>query len=455
MRTLIRLGLLLVFALPVFAQDPVVADPRHFRVEFEDQTVRVLRFTLAPGESAPMHEQLPRITVIVRGGRTRVTEADGSVREQDNAAGEVRHTGYSQHALSNVGSTIFEAVSTEFKQPGFAYASPPKPTAPTTTVKTETPAAPPPVMAESRAKPTPQPELPAPPPPEPTLNLEIAPIVSAPIPGMKKIAVNGTELAYVERGHGDAIVLVHGEIGDLRSWSRQVNALSERYHVIAISRRCHFPNRCTGKEDDYTYEQHADDIAALISALNLGRAHVVGHSYGAGVAFLLATRHPEAVRSVVLMEPQFDSLLPEPYSTGSRYSRREILGIARKAILKRHDVDSALRTYVDWARSFGGWDEMPSAQKERLRENGNSLAAYSAHPDPPDLKCEEGSKINLPVLIARGELSTPNDIAISERLIGCIPGAERLVVPRGNHNMQTVNPAFFNEKVMDFVSRHK
>jgi pimeloyl-ACP methyl ester carboxylesterase/quercetin dioxygenase-like cupin family protein len=443
-------ALLLAASLPARAQDPVATDPDHFRVEYEDEQVRVLRFTLPPGESAPLHEHLPRITVIIRGGRTRVTEADGSVREQENVAGEVRHPGYARHAVANIGSTVYEAVSTEFKQPGFAYASRPQPAPPApaaAAAETPRPAAP--------SRPAPQPELPAAAAnAEPPLELEAKPVVSVPIPGMKKAAIHGAELAYVERGSGDPVVLVHGEIADLRSWSRQVNVLSERFHVIAVSRRCHYPNRCTGKEDDYTYEQHADDIAALMRTLHLSRAHVIGHSYGAGVVALLAMRHPEAVRSVVLMEPPFDSLLTEPYATGARYSRREILSIARKAILKRHDVDSALRTFVDWARSSGPWDEMPAAEKERRRENGHSLAAYGGHPDPPALLCEEAGRITAPALVVRGELSTPNDITISERLIGCLPAAERLVVPGANHNMHTIAPGAFNQKVIEFLARH-
>ncbi len=55
----------------------------------------------------------------------------------------------------------------------------------------------------------------------------------------------------------------------------------------------------------------AEDLAKLIATLGLPRAHIVGHSYGAYVALLLATRHPELVRSVVLSEAPVMRWLPE------------------------------------------------------------------------------------------------------------------------------------------------
>jgi non-heme chloroperoxidase len=275
-----------------------------------------------------------------------------------------------------------------------------------------------------------------------------------PVRGTKTVKVGDYELAYVERGKGESVVLIHGALADLRSWSSQFNPFSDRYHVIAYSRRCHYPNKCTGKEEDYTYGQHADDLAALVKSMNLGRVHIVGHAYGGAVAAVFAMKYPELTRSLVIMEPPLDDLLPGRFGEAARYSRREILGIARRAILKGRDIDSAVRTYVEWNRGTGSWDDMPPAEKERRRQNGYSLAAFGAHPDPPVFRCEEGGKLKAPVLVARGELSTPNDITVTERLIGCTPGAERLSVPRSSHNMHRDNPDAFNKAVLEFLAKH-
>src|SRR5438477_7990283 len=104
-------------------------------------------------------------------------------------------------------------------------------------------------MAPSPSSPPPSPqtqppverpvEQPQPSAPEPTsLNVE----------GAKMLFVNGTELAYIERGQGPPVILVHDTLGDYRSWAPQLMALSRNYHVIAYSRRYHYPNHSNGKE---------------------------------------------------------------------------------------------------------------------------------------------------------------------------------------------------------------
>ncbi len=464
------LPILTLLAGAALAQDPLAVDPAHYRLEYEDENVRVVRVILAPGEVSPLHAHADRISVVVRSAKLRLVDQDGTAREVELPTGATNALPSVRHTVTNIGTTTFEEVATEFKHPGMLTKL-----APATPVRTKAAEVaktqPSPAATTPEPKQVPQPSEPvrtapiskAPEPIQPAVqasdapvNLEadIAPVVVQPIRGTKSVKVGDYEMAYVERGKGEPLILVHDALADLRSWSSQFNPLSDRYRVIAYSRRCHYPNKCTGKEEDYTYEQHADDLAALVKSLNLGKVHVVGHAYGGAVAAVFAMKYPEMARSLVIMEPPLDNLLPGRFGEAARYSRREILGIARKSILRRRDIDSAIRTYIEWNRGTGSWDDMPAAEKERRRQNAYSLAAYGEHPDSPVFKCEDGGKLKMPVLIARGELSTPNDITITERLIGCIPGAERLAVPRSSHNMHRENADAFNKAVLDFLVEH-
>ena len=58
----------------------------------------------------------------------------------------------------------------------------------------------------------------------------------------KQITVNGTALTYVEAGNGPPVVLVHGALGDYRTWTGEMDAFATKYHVIACSLRHHYPN---------------------------------------------------------------------------------------------------------------------------------------------------------------------------------------------------------------------
>jgi len=97
---------------------------------------------------------------------------------------------------------------------------------------------------------------------------------SWPIPSeIRWEVVNGYPMAYRDAGSGTPIVLVHGSINDYRAWNAQFNVFSETHRVIAVSLRHFYPERWDGVGADFSIEQHAQDVAALIKKLNLGKVH--------------------------------------------------------------------------------------------------------------------------------------------------------------------------------------
>jgi pimeloyl-ACP methyl ester carboxylesterase len=119
----------------------------------------------------------------------------------------------------------------------------------------------------------------------------------------KTVRVNGVELHYLDQGKGVPVVFVHGGLEDFRAWEPQMATFSGRYRTIAHSRRHNYPNSRVTPGPDYSASVDAADLAAFIKSLGLAPAHVVGVSYGAYGALLLAERHPALVRSLVLSEP--------------------------------------------------------------------------------------------------------------------------------------------------------
>src|SRR5215813_6775072 len=125
----------------------------------------------------------------------------------------------------------------------------------------------------------------------------------------KEVPVNGLTLHYIERGQGTPVVLVHGTLGDYRTWDGQLEAFSNGYQLISYSRRYHYPNEWPKDATDFSVTIHASDLAAFIKALNLPPVHLIGHSYGAFITFLVARDHPEVIRSLTLGEPPIMPLL--------------------------------------------------------------------------------------------------------------------------------------------------
>ncbi len=132
---------------------------------------------------------------------------------------------------------------------------------------------------------------------------------------VKVVRVGNVELHYVERGNGVPVIFVHGSVDDYRSFESQLEPLSQRYRVISYSRRYNFPNATSIPSGSHSALVEAADLAILLQALGAYPAHVVGHSYGAYTALILAMNHPELVRSLVLAEP--------PLLRGCRASRAD------------------------------------------------------------------------------------------------------------------------------------
>ena len=113
------------------------------------------------------------------------------------------------------------------------------------------------------------------------------------------INANGTELWVERRGEGPDVLLIAGLGDPAEAWQPQLDGLADRYRLTA------FDNRGAGRtpppEGRLSGDTMADDAAALLRALEIPSAHVAGFSMGSAIAQEVALRHPERVRSLVLV----------------------------------------------------------------------------------------------------------------------------------------------------------
>jgi 3-oxoadipate enol-lactonase len=146
---------------------------------------------------------------------------------------------------------------------------------------------------------------------------------------MPKVALPGTELNYERAGEGEPLLLIQGMSANLLTWGRPFSSLLEQsFEVIS------FDNRGMGlsspAEEAFSIAEMAADTAALLEALEIERAHVLGISMGGMIAQELALAHPERVRSLTigcsycggpgsqLMDPADFQKLAEAMSSGDR-----------------------------------------------------------------------------------------------------------------------------------------
>jgi pimeloyl-ACP methyl ester carboxylesterase len=129
------------------------------------------------------------------------------------------------------------------------------------------------------------------------------------------VSVNGLEMYYEIHGAGRPLVVLHGAYMTIETMGEIVPALAETRQVIAVELQGH--GHTADMDRPLTYEQMADDVAALIGHLGIEQAGVFGYSMGGGVALQVALRHPEVVRKLVVASASYTSegMYPEVLAT--------------------------------------------------------------------------------------------------------------------------------------------
>lgn len=270
------------------------------------------------------------------------------------------------------------------------------------------------------------------------------------------VRVDGIDLAYVEHGSGDPVVLVHGSgPTDLRTWGSQIEPFAQHYRVIAYSQRYHWPNAWVGDgRDVYSTPLHVADLAGLTRALDLGPCHVVGSSYGGDIALLLAFEHPELVRSLVLGEPGLQRwlrFLPGGAALDAEYM--DTIAPAAQAV-QRGDLEVAVRLFIDVVLGPGLYDQLPASLHERLRDNARLLGFERPDLDDSPFGCTEARSIAAPALLLTGDGSPAMFGLVAKELTWCMPGIEQELIPNAAHLLHAMNPEAYNATVLAFLAEH-
>jgi pimeloyl-ACP methyl ester carboxylesterase len=223
-------------------------------------------------------------------------------------------------------------------------------------------------------------------------------------PDLKKVTVaDGVALHYVEKGKGTPIIFIHGTGGEYSVWGGYLNGFADRYRAIAYSRRHNYPNE-NKIQPNYSAAVDAEDLAGLIKKLDLGKAHLVGHSYGAYTALFLAVKHPELVRSLTLAEP------PVRFSGDRLDGARERIVKGLRAA-KKGDAEGLIRAFGEGLSSESPDKkpkEIPEFYRKMVLRNAREFEADAASDDMfPGIDREAVRKLAVPTLLLSGENTIP------------------------------------------------
>lgn len=233
-----------------------------------------------------------------------------------------------------------------------------------------------------------------------------------------------------EKGEGTPLVLVHGGLSNGRlGWQRTAEALASQHRVVVVDRRGH--GQSPRLPRPYTISGDADDLAEVVAALALPSFHLVGHSYGAIVAYEFAARLPHLVASLHLIEPPILAIAADAPEVQSLIDSSVTLWQQAKG-LRNADLAAHFLTmvagerFVEQVKQRPVWHELV-AEAERLPYEENP-ATYK----PKDLNAVG---LGMPTLVYSGGRSHPALRIVAERLADQLPGARLVHVPTAYHEV--------------------
>ena len=192
---------------------------------------------------------------------------------------------------------------------------------------------------------------------------------------VKRVAANGTELAYVEAGQGEPIIFVHGGLQDYRMWAEHLPKFAGRYRAIAYSRRNHFPNSVSPDGmPDGAADAHGEDLAAFVRALGFSKVRIVAHSAGAHAALFFAARNPDMIVSLALNEPTATALLAGMPGAADILKEWGAGQAPAREAFKAGDATAAIPLFVNAVGGAGTYERRSEADKKMNRDNAASTS---------------------------------------------------------------------------------
>jgi pimeloyl-ACP methyl ester carboxylesterase len=261
----------------------------------------------------------------------------------------------------------------------------------------------------------------------------------------KFVTVNGVRLHYVDRGVGDPIVMLHGNGSMIQDFDASgiINLAAEKYRVVVFD-RLGFGHTGRPSGAIWSPEAQADLLQAALAILDISRAVILGHSWGASLAVALALRHPQAVGSLVLASGYYYPTA-RPDFLAMSWPASPVIGT-----LIRHTVAPLLGRFI-WPllmrKIFGPaptpekFNRFPKAMALRPSQLHASAAESALLIPAAKAFCEQYRNLRTPVVIVAGAADRLiNTDEQSVRLHRELPESTLHVVPGAGHMVHQTAP---------------
>ena len=261
---------------------------------------------------------------------------------------------------------------------------------------------------------------------------------------------DNVKLYYEQVGSGIPVVFVHEFAGDVRSYEIQMRYFGQRYRCIAFNARGYPPSDVPEHGKSYSQERARDDIRAVLDALKIDKAHIVGLSMGGFAALHFGFTYPDRARSLVIAGCGY----------GAAPDKRAQFTAEAEAVAKQFEQVSMEKAAEAYAlgptrvqfqnKDPRGWQEFADQLAKHSAEgSARTMRGLQARrPSPFDL-VDQMQTITAPTLIMTGDEDWP---CLEPGLLmkRTIPTAALVVMPNAGHTINLEDPVAFNAHITDF-----
>jgi pimeloyl-ACP methyl ester carboxylesterase len=260
---------------------------------------------------------------------------------------------------------------------------------------------------------------------------------------MRDLEIQGLRIAYELKGQGPPLVLLHGALSDSRIWRWNSNVLSGNFTVLA------WDAPGCGRSDDppesFRLPDYADVLAELIQSLNLQNPHILGLSFGGGLALELYRQYPEIPKSLILVSAYAGwagSLSPVEVET------RLNNGLRQLKMAPEEVVDSWIPTLFSESVPSDFVGKVKAIMRDFHPEGMRTMLHSFAEADLREVL----PKIKIPTLLLYGEDDIRSPLEVAEKLHSNIKTSKLVVIPGTGHVVNIETPAAFNTIVKRFIN---
>lgn len=198
--------------------------------------------------------------------------------------------------------------------------------------------------------------------------------------------VNGLNMYYEIYGEGKPLVLIHGGGSTIQtSFGKIIPLLAKHRQLIAVEMQAH--GRTNDRDTGLSFEQDADDVAALLQNLNISKADFLGFSNGGQTTIELALRYPQIINKIILASTFYkrNAAPPQFWEGFEQATLNDMPEVLRKAFLSVNNNDASLMNMfkkdVQRMKNFKGWqdEQLQSIQAPTLVINANNDVGSAEH----------------------------------------------------------------------------